>query len=195
MLSALDWLILVVLVGGLIRGYIVGAVRQVASLIGLAVAFLFSVEFMGTVGSAVVSALGVSESFAPLAGFTVLFLGIYLLFLVLSRLVEQVLDTLSLSVVNRAAGSAVGGFKAALLLSLLFLVLTGMELPDQRTRNRSALYYPVAQLLPETIEAAEGWFPAAKDAADELGRHVRSEVDLSPDGSETEDAFRRGRST
>lgn len=190
MLSTLDWLIIVVLVGGLIRGYIVGAVRQVASLIGLAVAFLFSVEFMGMVGNAVVSALGVSDSFAPLAGFTVLFLGIYLLFLVLSRLVERVIDTLSLSVVNRAAGSAVGGFKAALLLSLLFLVLTGMELPDQRTRSRSALYYPVVKLLPETIEAAESWFPAAKDAADELGRHVRSEVDVSPNGSSTADSAR-----
>lgn len=177
MLSALDWLIIIILVGGLIRGYVVGAARQVASLIGLAVAFLFSVEFMGLVGREVVSALGVSDSFAPLVGFTVLFLGMYILFLVLSRLVEQVLDTLSLSFLNRAVGSAVGGVKAALLLSLLFLVLTGMEVPDQDTRGKSALYNPIAQFLPETIEATEQWFPAAKDAAEELGRHVRSEVE------------------
>lgn len=176
MLSALDWFILVVLIGGLIRGYIVGAVRQVASLVGLVVAFLFSVEFMGMVGGMVVSSLGLSESLAPLAGFTVLFLGVYLVFLAISRLLEQVLESLSLSMMNRAAGGAVGGFKAALLLSLLFLVLTGMEWPDKQTRKASAFYQPIAQLLPQTIEAAEDWFPAAKEAADELGRKVRSDL-------------------
>lgn len=183
MLSALDWLIIIILFGGLIRGYVVGAARQVASLIGLLVAFLFSVEFMGLVGREVVSALGVSNSFAPLVGFTVLFLGIYILFLVLSRLVEQVLDTLSLSFLNRAAGSAVGGVKAALLLSLLFLVLTGMEVPDQDTRRESTLYSPIAQLLPKTIEATQEWFPAAQEAAEELGRHVRSDVESQSEGS------------
>lgn len=182
MLSALDWLIVAILVGGLIRGYLVGAVRQVASLVGLAVAFLLSVELMGTVGAVVVSSLGLSSSLAPLAGFTVLFLGIYLIFLILSRFLEQLLDSLSLSVVNRAAGGAVGGFKAALLLSLLFLVLTGMEVPDRQTRRASFLYGPVAGILPQTIEAAEEWFPAAKDATDALGRRVRS--DLSSPSSE-----------
>lgn len=183
MLSALDWFILVVLFGGLIRGYIVGALRQVASLIGLAVAFLFSVEFMDLVGNLVVSSLGLSESLAPLAGFTLLFLGVYLIFLAISRLLEHVLESLSLSVMNRAAGGAVGGFKAALLLSLLFLVLTGMELPDQQTRKASAFYHPIAQLLPETIEVAEEWFPAAKEAADKLGREVRSDLQSPPNQS------------
>lgn len=185
MLSGLDWLIIVVLIVGLIRGYMIGAVRQVASLLGLVVAFFFSVEFMGIVGGSIVAALGLSQSLAPLAGFTVIFLGIWAIFLILSRLVERLVDTLSLTPLNRAAGSAVGAFKTALLMSLLFLVLTGLEMPDQRTRKQSALYYPVARLLPATIEATEAWFPAAKDAADQLGRRVRSEVEFPADGRST----------
>ncbi len=181
MLIALDWFILVVLIGGLIRGYSVGAVRQVGSLIGLVVALLISVEFMGSVGALVVSSLGLSESLAPLAGFTVVFLGVYLLVLAVSRLVEQVFESLSLSVLNRAAGGAVGGFKAALLLSLLFLVLGGVEMPAQETRRESAFYTPIAQLLPETIEATEEWVPAASNAADKLGQWVRSEVEAVPE--------------
>ena len=180
MLIGLDWLILVVLLGGLLRGYSVGAVRQVGSLIGLVVALLVSVEFMGSVGALTVSSLGLSESLAPLAGFTVLFLGVYLLFLAISRLVEQVLDSLSLSLLDRTAGGAVGGVKAALLLSLLFLVLGSVQLPDQETRKDSAFYRPIARLLPETIEATEGWIPAAKDAADKLGRTIRSKIDAVP---------------
>lgn len=186
MLTLLDWIILVVLLGGLIRGYLVGAVRQIASLLGLVVALLVSVEFMGSVGAVIVTSLGLSESLAPLAGFTALFLGVYLLFLAVARLIEQVFQTLSLSFLNRSAGGAVGGLKAALLLSLLFLVLSGLELPEKETRDDSVLYRPVARLLPQTIEATEEWFPAAKRAADQLGGQVRSQMDSPPESSSSE---------
>lgn len=183
MLIALDWFILVILLGGLVRGYTVGAVRQVASLIGLLAALLFSVEFMRSVGALIVSSLGLSDSLAPLAGFTVLFLGVYLVFMAVSRFLEHALESLSLSVLNRAAGSVVGAFKAALLLSLLFLILGGLELPEQETRTASTLYSPVAQLLPQAIDATSEWFPAAKEAADQLGRQVRSEIEAVPESS------------
>lgn len=181
MLSALDWFILLILVAGLVRGYLMGAVRQVAGLVGLAAAFLFSVEFMGLVGSMVVNSLDLSPKLAPLAGFTILFLGVYLLFLILSRLLEQLLESLSLTPLNRVAGGAVGGIKAALLLSLLFLVLTGLEMPGQETRRESTLYRPVAQLLPRTIEATKEWFPAAKNATDELGKQIQSTLHSVPE--------------
>lgn len=181
MLTALDWLILIVLLGGLVRGYFLGAVRQLGSLIGLALALLVSVECMDLVGALIVSSLGLAESLAPLAGFAVVFLGVYLLVLVLSWFVEKLLDSLSLSLVNQAAGGAVGGVKAAVLLSLLFLVLSSVEVPARETRKRSTFYRPIARLLPQAIEATEGWMPAAKKAADELGRRVRSNIDSAPE--------------
>jgi len=181
MLIGLDWLILAVLVGGLIHGYVVGAVRQIGSLVGLLLALLVSVEFMDPVGVVIVSSLGLAESLAPLAGFVVVFLGVYLLVLIVARLMEQILDSLSLSFVNQVTGGAVGIVKTALLMSLLFLVLSGVELPAQETRQQSALYRPVARLLPRAIEATEDWLPAAKKAADDLGRRVRSRMDSVPD--------------
>ena len=168
-LAALDWFILIVLAGGLIRGFMVGAVRQVASIAGLVVAFLLSVQFMHPLGAVIVSSLDLSEAAGPIAGFVVIFLGIQLLFLALSRLLESVLETLSLTLVNRAAGGALGGFKAALLLSVLFLVLSGMDMPSKETRKQSMFYQPVAQTLPETLEAASPYVPAAKRASDTFG--------------------------
>lgn len=176
-LAALDWFILVVLAGGLIRGFMVGAVRQVASLIGLVVAFFLSVQLMHPVGALIVSSLGLSEAVGPIAGFIVLFVGVQLLFLALSRLLERVLETLSLSLANRAAGGALGGFKAALLLSVLFLVLAGMEMPSEQVRDRSVLYAPVAKALPETLDAASPYLPAAKRASETFGQTVRPRLD------------------
>jgi membrane protein required for colicin V production len=175
-LAALDWFILVVLAGGLIRGFMVGAVRQVTSLAGLLLAFLLSVQLMHPVGALIVSSLGLSEAVGPIAGFIVIFVGVQLLFLTLSRLLEHVLETLSLSLLNRAAGGALGGFKAALLLSVLFLVLAGMEMPSKQVRSRSVLYSPVASALPTTLDAASPYLPAAKRASETFGREVRPQL-------------------
>lgn len=177
--SLLDAIIVVVLFGGLIRGSMIGAVRQVVSLVGLVVAFLFSVQFMDAMGQAIVSSLGVASEVGPFIGFVVLFIGVYVLFLAVSRLVEQVIESLSLTVIDRAAGGLVGTFKAGLLLSVLFLVLASIEIPGDTARKDSALYPPVVRLLPWTLEATEGWFPAAREAADELGRQVRPKLDSS----------------
>lgn len=173
-LAALDWFILIVLTGGLIRGFMVGAVRQVASLLGLVLAFLLSVQFMHPIGDLIVSSLGLSEAVAPIAGFIAIFVGVQLVFLALSRLLEQILETLSLNLVNRAAGGALGGFKAALLLSILFLVLSGLEMPSKQTRTQSVLYSPVANALPMTLEATSPYLPAAKRASKTFGHRTKS---------------------
>lgn len=172
-LVPLDWFILIVLAAGLLRGFMVGAVRQVASLVGLGVAVLLSVQWMHPVGALVVSSLGLSEAVGPIAGFVVIFLGIQLLFFGVSRLVEGLIENLSLTVLNRAAGGALGGFKAALLLSVLFLVLSGLDMPSEDTRRASVLYTPVAMALPETLEAASPYLPAADRATDYFGPDSR----------------------
>lgn len=189
-LPALDWFILLVLAGGLIRGFMVGAVRQVASLAGLVVAFFLSVQLMHPVGALIVRSVGGSEPVGPIAGFIVIFVGVQLLFLTLSRLLERVLDTLSLSLVNRAAGGALGGFKAALLLSVLFLVLAGIEMPAPETRRQSTLYAPVARALPTTLNAAAPYLPAARRASNTFGNTVGPQLrsPSSPGGTRSEDA-------
>lgn len=175
-LAPLDWFILIVLTGGLLRGFMVGAVRQITSLLGLVLAFFLSIQFMHPVGDLIVSHLGLSESVGPIVGFAVLFLGIQLLFVALSRLLEQVLETLSLSVVNRAAGGALGGFKAALLLSVLFLVLSAMEVPKQETQEQSILYTPVASTLPKTLDVASPYLPAPDEAVDQFGNGIQTQL-------------------
>lgn len=174
--AALDWFIMFILAGGLIRGFMVGAVRQVASLVGFVVAFLLSVQLMHPIGALVVYSMGFSEAAGPIVGFVVIFVGVQLLFFALSRLFEHVLESLSLTLLNRTAGGALGGFKAVLLLSVLFLVLSGMEMPSEKVRERSVLYSPVADALPATLDAASPYLPAAKRASDTFGQRIRPKI-------------------
>lgn len=175
-LTLLDGFILVVLAGGLIRGLQVGAVRQVASLLGLLIAFFAAVQFMRPVGILVADSLGLSMEAAPLIGFVVLFIGVQLVALALSRLVEAVLDSLSLGIANSVVGGALGGFKAALLLSVLFLVGAQVTLPGPETRDASVLYGPVATVLPTTWDTASRYVPVVKSVSEEFGQDVRDRV-------------------
>jgi len=175
-LTALDWFILVVLAGGLARGLMAGAVRQVASVAGLLVAFFVSVQFMQPVGELVVQSLGLADGVAPVIGFVTLFVGVQLVVIALSRMIEHILDSLHLTVVNRVAGGAVGGLKAALLLSVLFLVLGSVDMPASETRSESALYDPVATVLPTAWDAAAQYVPRMKEVSDQFGADLRPKL-------------------
>lgn len=172
----LDIIILLVLIGGIVRGFMVGAVRQVTSILGVVAAFVMAVQLMRPAGATVVDSLGLSEALAPVLGFLVVFIAVQLVFYLLGRLVEKLLDALALNTVNRLFGSALGGFKAALLLSIAFLILTQLNMPDPRMKARSVLYRPIAQVLPETWAAVSEYVPNLKTLSEQFGGRIEDEL-------------------
>ena len=183
-MTLLDGFIVAVLAGGLLHGVSAGALRQLASLIGLVFALLVAVQLMHAVGALAVQSLGLSESIAPIVGFVVLFCGVWLIFFAISRLLEQVLEALSLTIVNRAAGGALGALKAALLLSVLFLVLAEVDIPERETQEQSVLYGPIAGALPTTLSVVADYVPSVRRAAESFGEEVRPSVESRVDGAE-----------
>lgn len=208
-MTYLDWIIVVALAGGLVRGMMAGAIRQVASIIGLVVSFILAVQLMRPIGALTADGLGLSEATAPLVGFVVVFGGVQLIIIALARMIEAAVESLNLTFANRAAGGALGAFKAALLLSVLFLVSTQAGIPDEETQQASMLYTPVAEVLPGTWDHVAAYLPAVRQASEAFGESVRptltpeddnpaestdpqgqgdapSATDAEPDGAETE---------
>lgn len=179
-MTAIDIIILVLLAAGLVHGMMVGAIRQVASIVGIVAAFALSVQLMRPVGESVVHSLGWSESIAPITGFMLVFIGVMLTFFIVGRMLERLLEALQLSVLNRALGGALGGFKAALLLSVAFLLLAETELLPADEQEESMLYDPVADVLPETWEIVSEQVPELKSLSEEFGDQVARQVE--PDG-------------
>jgi membrane protein required for colicin V production len=180
-MTAIDILILVIIAGGLGRGFMVGAVRQVTGLIGVVLAFALAVQLMRPAGEALVASLGLAPSLVPVLGFITVFAVVQIVFFLLGQVVEQVIDALSLSPVNRLLGSLVGGFKAALLLSVAFLLFSHINIPAEQTRNQSMLYAPVAQVLPRTWAFAEEHVPSLKSLSEEFGDHIESGMSTARD--------------
>lgn len=190
-MTYLDWFIMIAVAGGLVRGLMVGAIRQVVSIVGLVLSFVLAVQLMRPIGAMTVESMGVSQSMAPLVGFVAVFAGVQLLVVALARTLEAVVESLHLSFANRAAGGALGAFKAALILSVLFLVTTHAGIPDQTTQGNSVLYSPVASVLPDTWDYVAAYLPAVRQASDAFGRDVRPRLaPFAPDETK-EDAAPR----
>lgn len=185
-MTTIDLLILVVIAGGLGRGFMVGAVRQVTGLIGVVLAFALAVQLMRPAGEIIVQSTGLASSLVPVLGFVTVFAGVQIVFFLLGQVVEHLIDALNLSPVNRLLGGVVGGFKAALLLSVAFLLFSHVNLPAQQTRNQSMLYEPVALVLPRTWSFAEEHVPSLKSLSEEFGNRVQSQISSAHDAIDKE---------
>lgn len=175
-MTTIDLIILAILVGGLARGFMAGAIRQITSLIGIVLAFALAVQLMEPAGNVVADSLGLAPSLAPVLGFVAVFAVVQIVFFLLGQIVEHLVEALRLSPVNRLIGGVLGGFKAALLLSVAFLLLSHINVPAQQTKEASVLYRPVALVLPRTWSFAEEHVPSLKSLSDEFGDRVRSEI-------------------
>lgn len=166
--NTLDLLILTGLAVGMVRGFWTGVIRQVAGLVGLVLAFLVALRLMAPVGAMVVESLGLSEELAPVLGFIVVFLVVQIVVFALARTIEKLIGVLKLGIINRLAGGLFGAFKAALLVSVIFLVLATFDTPSEETRQGSMLYKPVAGVLPRAWDAAAEQWPRIERLADKF---------------------------
>lgn len=171
-LESLDILIAVALIVGVVRGVATGAVRQIVSFFGTVVAIVLAFQIMRPVGGALDSVLPVSESLQPVVGFVVVFLAIQVALIFVVRLIETGIKVFRLSPVNRIVGAVVGACKAALILSVVFLVLGFFDVPEEENRDASVLYAPVATVFPATWAYAARHLPMIRNLSDRFGKEV-----------------------
>lgn len=168
-MNTLDIVIVLVLAAGVARGFSTGVIRQVASFVGFILAFILSVKLMEPVGTLVVESLGLSARVAPVLGFIVVFLAIQAGLFFVVRLVETLVGALRLTAVNRLLGGLLGALKAALVLSVLFLVLGVFGVPEEQTRADSSFYAPVAAVLPQAWDFVSARLPEVQKLSERFG--------------------------
>ena len=175
-MNTLDFIILIVLAGGLVVGLRAGLIKQVLSFAGLIVAFVLSFQLMKPVGAMAAGSLGISNDIAPLVGFVLVFLAVQVAVFAVIRSLQALVGALKLSGVNRLLGGAVGAFKASLALSVLFLVLGNFEVPSEETREESAFYEPVATMVPATWDYLAEAVPQLEQVSERFGNEVKEQI-------------------
>ncbi len=168
-METLDLVLLGVIGAGSVRGWFTGATRQLVSTVGWLVGFVLAAALMGPVGSAAVVLLGASERVAPVVGFIVVFTAALAGVAFIGHAVRKTLEAVKLGGLDKLGGSALGGLKAALGVSL-FLSVTALSplrggepwLISSETRERSIIHDPVRDLAPATWLAIRAVVPGVQ---------------------------------
>ncbi len=169
----MNWLdigIILVLLGGLASGFKNGFVGELASLAGLILGIWGAVKFSWWTAD-LLEGLGLKFSLMPVIAFIVTFLIITIIMQMLGGIVSGLLKVIALNWLNKIAGIVAGVFKAAVFMSVIFLVLDSVSkrhpIIPETARKGSTLYEPVSEIVPAIL-------PFLK--LEELTKAVKAEV-------------------
>ncbi|MDR0973530.1 MAG: CvpA family protein [Prevotellaceae bacterium] len=164
-MTALDYVIIGIVVIGAIRGCLKGFLRELATVIGLIVGFVVARTLYLSLAEKLAPALEDSMTFAQVISFIAIWVLVPLLCMLLASLITHALEAIGLGFINRLLGIILGATTWIIILGALANVLdyldTGNVLLSETTKQESYLYVPLKTLF-------ESWFPVAKELTDSI---------------------------
>ena len=148
-MAMLDILILTIVSIGLLKGWRSGFLKQATGLLGTLLALIIAASFVESAGSLVASTGHISPEKAILIGFMGLFIVVKVAVNLVGTALSALLESVNLSSLDRIVGGVTGAAKAAIALSLIFVIIGYAQLPGEISRQRSLFYEPVYQIVPE----------------------------------------------
>jgi len=173
----IDVSIAIVLLLGIVRGGMIGLVRQTTNAVGLVLTIILAIALTRPIGQIIEANTGWPHEAALVASFLAIFLVTKLTTVLIARSAEGAVDALKMSSVNRLGGGFFGVFKAAILLSAIFMILEIAELPESVDRRASLAYAPVAGLLPHTWEYLSGKAPVLEEYRQKIEESAKDGVE------------------
>ncbi|MFU8811450.1 MAG: CvpA family protein [Balneolaceae bacterium] len=155
------------------RGFANGLIHEVLGIVGIVLAVYLTFEYMKPV-SALFGAVFENPDHATMAAGLILFIGVIAIVQGVAHAMKKGLQIIKLNSINRIAGLCFGGLKAAVVVSALLLLLTGLNLPGKETRDRSVTYPIVLQAAPAAfnvlaiaVPGSESFVETVAEAIDE----------------------------
>ena len=141
----MDILILIVLLVGAVAGFVQGAFKQIASLMGVMVGIVLAIALYDKFGNILSSATGTSDGVGHIFAFVLIAVVVPLLLGWLASLLTKVCKAVHLNFLNRLAGAAIGIFGYGVLLSFVFnfmdFTVSNGGLHPEKLEERGELFY------------------------------------------------------
>ena len=150
----IDWIILILLLLGVFRGWRTGLVKQIISIGGLVAGLLIAKLCYAMVGDALAPHLGNQTTLAQILAFILIWIAVPAILGLLGELVTTVLDKLFvLGTVNSILGALLGLIKFQLIIGSLIWVLGATKIIGEATIQQSVLCKPL-KAMPEALYTA-----------------------------------------
>ncbi|MBA4322754.1 MAG: colicin V production protein [Odoribacter sp.] len=151
-MNYIDIIIIIVLGFAMIRGFINGLVKEVASLAALILGIWGAIRFSSYTAEKLYDYFDMSGKYVGIISFIVTFAIIVIIIHFIGLLVDKLIDAVALGFVNRLLGIVFGLFKSVLIMSVLLVVLNAINarrpfLPEEKI-EQSMLYNPISDIAP-----------------------------------------------
>lgn len=148
-MTGLDWVIVAAVVIGAILGFQKGAIKQLASIVGLIAGLLIARAMFAAVGEKIAEELDTSLTFAQVVAFVLIWVLVPIGFLMIASALTRVVNIVHLGFLNRFLGAGVGAVKNLILVGLAIHFIEFVDSKDnlipQTTKRASVLYYPIEE--------------------------------------------------
>lgn len=160
-MNYIDLIILVPLLWGAVRGFMKGFIIGISGLLALILGIYGAVLLSDRLGVYLAEAHGLEGAMMPVVAFALVFIAIVVGIHFLGKLIQKAVQLAALGLVDKLAGGIFGIAKAALILSVVILLVEKADayfefLPRDQMAE-SALYEPLADITQE-------YFPRIADS-------------------------------
>jgi membrane protein required for colicin V production len=158
--------ILLAIVKGLSKGFIVGVFSLLAFIIGLAAALKLSLITAGYLGNTI----NVSKQWLPIIAFALVFILVVFLVNLGAKVIEGAVRLMLLGWLNRLAGALLYALLYLFILSVLLFYADSLKLISRPAAEASVTYPYLRALGPRIIDGIGVVLPFFKDMFASLGR-------------------------
>ena len=132
-MQPLDWILIALLAAALIRGWRLGVIKQIISIVGIVVGLVLARMYSGALGGSLAPHLGDNMAVASGVAFVVIWVVVPIILNLAGELVSTVLDRIIIvGQANKVLGAAFSLLKYAFLLgALLWAMVAGKLLPAE----------------------------------------------------------------
>lgn len=151
-MSTIDIVIAVILLFGLVKGYMKGLFVEITSLVGLVLGVYGALHFSFFLSDILKDNVSWDESMIQIVAFAGTFIIILLALVFLGKALTKIAETIFLGFFNKLLGAVFGVLKYALILSIVFLIYdqinSSLKFLNKEKAKESVLYEPVRDLAP-----------------------------------------------
>ncbi len=151
-MNTIDIVIAVILLFGLVKGYMKGLFIEITSLVGLVLGVYGALHFSFYLSDILKDNVSWDESMIQIVAFAGTFIIILLALVFLGKALTKIAETIFLGFFNKILGAVFGVLKYALILSIVFLIYdqinSSLKFLNKEKAKESVLYEPVKNLAP-----------------------------------------------
>lgn len=150
-MSAADIIIIILIAFFAIKGLICGLIKEAAGIAAILVGLFLAVNFSGWLSDWILEKGWFDPKYLEIISFTIIFLGVILLVILMSKLLDKFADTISLNWLNKLAGFVFGGCKGALIVAgvcyLAERIIQNFSLTEQEFLADSTIYHKLLEIF------------------------------------------------